>query len=93
MRDRVATAREEFELWMRKLRCSVPVEMRVETTGVANRLTGAAGPGGNRAPMLVLGKKTPSSKGGSWPGTIVNRVLSGGTVPILMYVADQIVRM
>ena len=41
--------------------------------------------------MLVLGKKAPSSKGG-WPGAIVNRVLSGGTVPVLMYVADQIAR-
>jgi nucleotide-binding universal stress UspA family protein len=90
--DRVATARQELELLIRQLRCSVPVEMRVETGTVANRLAEAAGPGGSRAPMLVLGKKAPSSKGG-WPGTIVNRVLSGGTVPILLYVADQIARM
>ena len=42
--------------------------------------------------MLVLGKTAPSSKGG-WSGAIVNRVLSGGTVPVLMYVADQIAQM
>ena len=41
--------------------------------------------------MLVLGKTAPSSKGG-WPGAILNRVLSSGTVPVLMYVADQIAR-
>jgi hypothetical protein len=39
--------------------------------------------------MLVLGKTAPISKRG-WPGAIVNRVLSGGTIPVLMYVADQI---
>lgn len=44
------------------------------------------------APMLLLGKKAPSFKGG-WPGTIVNRVLSRGTVPILLYVADQLALM
>jgi nucleotide-binding universal stress UspA family protein len=90
--DRVATARQDLELLIRQLRCSVPVEMRVETGTVANRLAEAAGPGGSRAPMLVLGKKAPSSKGG-WPGTIVNRVLSGGTVPILLYVAEQIAQL
>jgi hypothetical protein len=42
--------------------------------------------------MLVLGKTVPGWKGG-WPGAIVNRVLSGGTVPILMYVADQLAQM
>ena len=56
---------------------------------VAHRLAEAAGPTRNRAPILVLGKTAPSSKGG-WSGAIVNRVLSGGTVPVLMYVADQI---
>jgi hypothetical protein len=66
------------------------VEVRAEAEAVANRLAEDAGPGGKRAPMLVLGKKAPSSKGG-WPSVIVNRVLSSGTVPILLYVADQIV--
>ena len=88
----MADAQAEFELLIRELGCSVPVEIRVEAGAVAHRLAEAAGPTGNRAPMLVLGKTAPSSKGG-WPGAIVNRVLSGGTVPILMYVADQIAQL
>jgi nucleotide-binding universal stress UspA family protein len=90
--DSSADARAELELLIRELGCSVPVEIRVEAGAVAHRLAEAAGPTGNRAPMLVLGKTAPSSKGG-WPGVIVNRVLSGGTVPVLMYVADQIARL
>ena len=88
-RDAMADAQAKFERLRRELGCSVPVEIRVEAGAVAHRLAEAAGPTGNRATMLVLGKTAPSSKGG-WPGAIVNRVLSGGTVPILMYVADQI---
>jgi nucleotide-binding universal stress UspA family protein len=91
-RDAMADARAQLELLIRELGCSVPVEIRVEASSVAHRLAEAAGPTGNRAPILVLGKTTPSSKGG-WPGAVVNRVLSGGTVPVLMYVADQIARM
>jgi nucleotide-binding universal stress UspA family protein len=89
--DTSADARAELELLIRELGCSVPVVIRVEAGAAAHRLAEAAGPTGNRAPMLVLGKTAPSSKRG-WPGAIVNRVLSGGTVPVLMYVADQIAR-
>jgi nucleotide-binding universal stress UspA family protein len=45
---------------------------------LTTRLAEAAGPGADRAPMLVVGKTAPSSKGG-WPGALVNRVLAGGT--------------
>ena len=90
--DRVATARQELELLVRELHCSVPVTMRIETAAATNRLAEAAGHRRNRAPMLVLGRNAPSSKAG-WPRAIVNRVLSGGTVPILLYVAEQIAQM
>jgi nucleotide-binding universal stress UspA family protein len=89
--DTSADTRAELEVLIRELGCAVPVEIRVEAGAEAHRLAKAAGPTGNRAPMLVLGKTAPSSKRG-WPGAIVNRVLSGGTVPVLMYVADQISR-
>jgi len=46
----------------------------------------------DRPPMLVLGKNVPSSRG-AWPGAFVNRVLAGGTVPILLYVAEQIAQL
>jgi nucleotide-binding universal stress UspA family protein len=59
---------------------------------LSHRLAEAAGHGTDRAPMLVVGKDVPSSKGG-WAGALVNRVLAGGTVPILLYVAEQIAQM
>jgi len=92
LHDRVATARQELELLARELRCEVPVTMRIETAALTNRLADAAGHRGNRAPMLVLGKNAPSSKAG-WPGAMINRALSGGTVPILLYVAEQLAQM
>lgn len=46
----------------------------------------------NRPPMLVLGKNPPSSRS-AWPRALVNRVLAGGTVPIFLYVAEQIAQM
>ena len=82
-----AGARANLELWIRELGCSAPVEVRFERGAAADRLAEVPGVAGRRAPMVVLGK-TASRAG--WPGAILNRVLSGGTVPILMYVADQI---
>jgi nucleotide-binding universal stress UspA family protein len=59
---------------------------------LTNRLAAAGGDRADRAPMLVLGKGVPSSTRG-WPGALVNRVLAGGTVPILLYVAEQIAQL
>jgi YjbE family integral membrane protein len=42
-------------LEIRELECSVPIEIRVETGAAALRLAAAAGPTGNRAPILVHG--------------------------------------
>jgi nucleotide-binding universal stress UspA family protein len=87
LRDRIATARQDLEPVVRSLGCSVPVEMRVEAGPVPDRLAEAAAPTLNRAPMLVLGKKAPGSKGAA-PGTIAYRVLSLANVPVLMYVGE-----
>lgn len=86
VRDRIAAARQELELVVRSLSCSVPVKMRVEAGAVPNRLAEAAAPARDRAPILVLGKKTPGSKGAA-PGTTAYRVLSLASVPVLMYVS------
>jgi nucleotide-binding universal stress UspA family protein len=59
---------------------------------LTKRLAEAAGNGTDRAPMLVLGKHAPSSKRGR-PTALVNRVLASGTVPILLYVAEQIAQL
>ncbi|MBI2829202.1 MAG: universal stress protein [Acidobacteria bacterium] len=86
VRDRVAAARRELELAQRSLACSVPVETRVEVGAVPSRLAEAAGPARDRAPILVLGRKAPGSKGAP-PGTTAYRVLTLANVPVLMYVS------
>lgn len=86
VRDRIAAARQELEPAIRRLACSVPVEMRVEAGAVPYRLAEAAKPARGRAPILVLGKKAPNSKGAA-PGTTAYRVLSLASVPVLMHVS------
>jgi nucleotide-binding universal stress UspA family protein len=84
--ERMAEARKELERVARSLACQAPLESRVETGSVADRLASIAGRAADRAPLLVLGKKAPGSGGGA-PGTIAYRVLSLASVPVLMYVA------
>jgi nucleotide-binding universal stress UspA family protein len=59
---------------------------------LTKRLAEAAGDGADRAPILVLGKQGPGSRRGR-PGALVNRVLASGTVPRLLYVAEQIAQL
>jgi hypothetical protein len=42
--------------------------------------------------MVVLGTHAPSSRRGR-PAALVNRVLASATVPILLYVAEQIAQL
>jgi nucleotide-binding universal stress UspA family protein len=86
MRERVTEARHELEGVVRSVACSAPLESRVETGSVPDRLAAIAGRAADRAPLLVLGKKAPHSGGGA-PGTIAYRVLSLANVPVLMHVA------
>ena len=88
VRDRVAAARQELELLIGGLGCSVPVEMIVEAGAVPNLVAEAAAPVGDRARVLVLGKRTPGSTGAA-PGTTAYRVLSLASVPVLIYIADE----
>ena len=87
VRDRVTVARQELEPMIRGLGCTDPVQLRVETGGVPDRLAEAAAPTRDRAPLIVLGKKSPGSQGGA-PGTIAYRVLSMASAPVLMYVGS-----
>jgi nucleotide-binding universal stress UspA family protein len=88
LEDRVSTARSGLEGVIRELACGAPIEWRVETGDVADRLASIAAPPERGAPLLVLGKKAPHSRGGA-PGTIAYRVLSLAQVPVLMYVAPS----
>ena len=77
-----------MELLIHGLGCSVQVEMLVEAGAVPNLVAEAAAPAGDRARVLVLGKKAPGSTGAA-PGTTAYRVLSLASVPVLMYIADE----
>ena len=83
--DRVSSARSELEGVVRQLACGAPIEARVDTGSVPDRLASIGAPAEGRAPLLVLGKKAPASRGGA-PGTIAYRVLSLAHVPVLMHV-------
>jgi nucleotide-binding universal stress UspA family protein len=85
LEDRVASARSELEGVLHQLACGAPIKGRVETGSVPERLAAIAAPAEGRAPLLVLGKKSPDSRGAA-PGTIAYRVLSLANVPVLMYV-------
>ena len=80
--SRIGSRRREKELEcvVNSLACQVPVEWRVESGSVPERLASSLGRAADRAPLLVLGKKAPHS-GGSAPGTIAYRVLSLADVP------------
>ena len=82
--DRVAAARQELQVLIDGLACSVPVEIRVEAGAVPNRLAEAAASAPERAPILVLGKKAPGGTG-AVPGATAYRVLARASVPLLMY--------
>jgi nucleotide-binding universal stress UspA family protein len=88
LEDRVSAARGELEGMVRDLACGAPIEWRVDTGAVADRLASIAAPAERGVPLLVLGKKAPHSRGGA-PGTIAYRVLSLAQVPVLTYVAPS----
>jgi nucleotide-binding universal stress UspA family protein len=85
VRDRITAARRELEQLVSGTGCTAPLQIRVEAGGVPDRLAEAAAAGPARAPMILLGRKTPGSRGGA-PGTIAYRVLSMASAPVLMYV-------
>jgi nucleotide-binding universal stress UspA family protein len=61
-------------------------------TTLTKHLAGDASGGADRAPMVVLGTHAPSSRRGR-TAALVNRVLASATVPILLYVAEQIAQL
>ena len=61
-------------------------------TTLTKHLAGAASGGADRAPMVVLGTHAPSSRRGR-TAALVNRVLASATVPILLYVAEQVAQL
>jgi nucleotide-binding universal stress UspA family protein len=83
-RDRIATARHDLGAAIRNLTSEAPVTLRVESGAVAPRLADMAAPGGDRHPILVLGRRTHPDRAGA-PGAIAYRVLTLSPVPVMMH--------
>jgi nucleotide-binding universal stress UspA family protein len=88
IRERVGAAQKELANVARDLACAVPLTLRVETGAVPSCLADVAAPAAGRAPMLVLGRRSPESRAGA-PGAIAYRVLSLAKVPVLMHVGTD----
>lgn len=84
LRDRLSAARRELEPLLSALGSAAPAHMRVESGDVAEQLVSLADGARNRAPLIVLGRKSSGSHGA--PGAIAYRVISSAHVPVLMYV-------
>lgn len=81
--ERADLARRELAERLACLDSPVRVTTSVATGNVADRLAEAAAPIG-RHPLLVLGRRSPRSEGGT-PGATAYRVASSARVPVLMY--------
>lgn len=87
-RDRIASAREALDRLVAGTSCAAPLQVRVETGGVAECLAGTAAALSDRLPILVLGRQTRDAKTGP-PGAIAYRTLSLARVPVVMHVASD----
>jgi nucleotide-binding universal stress UspA family protein len=65
-----------------------PDKIDVTSGPVAEQLAEAAREGGDRHPLLVLGRRTRAERGGT-PGSTAVRVLTLAEVPVLMYLPDR----
>ena len=82
--ERADLARRELAERLSAIETPVRVTTHVEEGNVAERLAEAAVPIGSRHPLLVLGRRSPRSEGGT-PGATAYRVVSSARVPVLMY--------
>ena len=65
-----------------------PTAVQVEVGPVADRLAEAVAAGNGRHPLLVLGRRTSSERGGA-PGSTAYRVLSLAAAPVLMWLPEH----
>ena len=84
---RVADAKAEISSALH-LAGFTPTKVEVEVGSVAERLAAAVATRGDRRPLLVLGRRTSSERGGA-PGSTAYRVLSLGGAPVLMWLPEH----
>ena len=84
LQQRTQMARNELARIVRGLVGTVPVETRVETGDVAERLAAAAAVDPQRRPIVVLGRRE-SGRRGAAPGPNAYRVLLRSAAPVLIY--------
>ncbi len=82
--SRVETARRELTVAMHGLGADVPIQLRVESGRLAERLAESVLPSPGRQPILVLGRRARPDRGNA-PGATAYRVLTLVQVPVLLY--------
>lgn len=85
---RVPQAHAQLLAIVKALRSKAPVQVRVETGRLEDRLAAAAAPTGDRHPILVLGRRADTSRSAA-PGSTAYRVLRLAHVPVLVYVPEE----
>ena len=84
---RVEAARAEIASTAR-LAGLAPGAVQIEIGPVAEQLAQAVAAGSERHPLLVLGRRTSTERGGA-PGSTAYRVLSLGAAPVLMILPEH----
>jgi nucleotide-binding universal stress UspA family protein len=84
LQHRMDVARNEVARIVKGLAGTVPVETRVETGDVAERLAAVATADPQRRPLMVLGRREGGRRGAA-PGAIAYRTLMISSVPVLVY--------
>jgi nucleotide-binding universal stress UspA family protein len=85
--EREASARRELTAAVVGLPGTAPLATRVEVGDVAERITSVVTAYAQRHPLLVLGRRTGTTRGAA-PGAVAYRVLMAAAAPVLVHVAE-----
>ena len=85
--DRVASATRELDTVAGAVTLPGDVRRRVLSGDVAEQLAHAAAPGADHQPILVLGRRSRTDRGGA-PGATAYRVLIRAQVPVLVHLPE-----
>jgi nucleotide-binding universal stress UspA family protein len=83
VREREDAARDALEAALRSLEIRPPLELRIESGHVAQRVADAVASGDGRRPVLVMGRRPRAA------GTTAYRILTLANAPVLQFVGDD----
>lgn len=85
VQERILKARGELGPLVRGFSAGVTFDVRVEAGDVSRELVAHAASYAERAPIIVLGRRTECGRGAP-PGAVAYRTLAQAAVPVLIYV-------